>query len=590
MCRRAHRHVQLVLDRAADLLLQRRGTHQGKQPLHDARAWSVAAAERDDHVITRHRGARGASLAPWTMTAGALRVAFVHPDLGIGGAERLVVDAALSLQERGHDVCVITSHYDPSHAFEPTRNGALRVVHAQTRMPRSILHKFHLPMAILQQLSLVMQVVVATHGAGLARTYPALYRALTHIDPQACPDVFVLDQLPVAIPLLKLLCGRRVVYYCHFPDKEISAALARQRGDHGLRAMVRRLYRLPLDVLEEATTKAADRILVNSHFTAAHFRRVFPHIVCRPRVVYPAVDELEYTPQQVQQALVEYERSCHDADALRRCSLVQQLVQVGDRPILLSINRFEAKKNIVLALHTVAHLRHTRRDRVRLVCAGGYDARVQDNIATLAALQAQATRLGLSHTTLWGRRPSSASPLHEPTTPEHVLGADVVLLPSLPGALLHALLHAPALRALLYTPTDEHFGIVPLEAMVCGVPVLATDTGGPLETVVDAALDADGQPQARDATGFLCAPNAEQWASVCHRVLDWDEDTRTRIASAARQRVQTHFSVRTMGAALDEHVRAVGAQAVPWSERAQIFGVVLALLLMHAVAVYVVLG
>ena len=141
-----------------------------------------------------------------------------------------------------------------------------------------------------------------------------------------------------------------------------------------------------------------------------------------------------------------------------------------------------------------------------------------------------------------------------------------------------------------YTPTDEHFGIVPLEAMVCGVPVLATDTGGPLETVVDAALDADGQPQARDATGFLCAPNAEQWASVCHRVLDWDEDTRTRIASAARQRVQTHFSVRTMGAALDEHVRAVGAQAVPWSERAQIFGVVLALLLMHAVAVYVVLG
>ena len=45
-----------------------------------------------------------------------------------------------------------------------------------------------------------------------------------------------------------------------------------------------------------------------------------------------------------------------------------------------------------------------------------------------------------------------------------------------------------------------------------------------------------------------------------------------------------------MGAALDEHVRAVGAQAVPWSERMQIFGVVLALLLMHVVAVYVVLG
>jgi len=45
-----------------------------------------------------------------------------------------------------------------------------------------------------------------------------------------------------------------------------------------------------------------------------------------------------------------------------------------------------------------------------------------------------------------------------------------------------------------------------------------------------------------------------------------------------------------MGAALDEHVRAVGAQAVPLGERIQIFGVVLTLLLMHAVVVYVALG
>lgn len=50
-------------------------------------------------------------------------VAFVHPDLGIGGAEKLVVDAAVSLQEQGHDVRIITSHFDPSHAFEPTRDG-----------------------------------------------------------------------------------------------------------------------------------------------------------------------------------------------------------------------------------------------------------------------------------------------------------------------------------------------------------------------------------------------------------------------------------------------------------------------------------
>ena len=31
--------------------------------------------------------------------------------------------------------------------------------------------------------------------------------------------------------------------------------------------------------------------------------------------------------------------------------------------------------------------------------------------------------------------------------------------------------------AVLYTPCHEHFGIVPVEAMVCGVPVIATASG-----------------------------------------------------------------------------------------------------------------
>ena len=74
-----------------------------------------------------------------------LQVAFVHPDLGIGGvtrrlsfrvkvranfstlggAERLVVDAALGLQQLGHRVDIYTSYHDPGHSFEETRDGEL---------------------------------------------------------------------------------------------------------------------------------------------------------------------------------------------------------------------------------------------------------------------------------------------------------------------------------------------------------------------------------------------------------------------------------------------------------------------------------
>jgi alpha-1,3/alpha-1,6-mannosyltransferase len=50
-------------------------------------------------------------------------VAFFHPDLGIGGAERLIIDAAVGLQNRGHKVVIFTSHCDPNHCFEEARDG-----------------------------------------------------------------------------------------------------------------------------------------------------------------------------------------------------------------------------------------------------------------------------------------------------------------------------------------------------------------------------------------------------------------------------------------------------------------------------------
>lgn len=50
-------------------------------------------------------------------------VAFFHPDLGIGGAERLVIDAAVGLQNRGHKVTVFTSYCDPNHCFDEARDG-----------------------------------------------------------------------------------------------------------------------------------------------------------------------------------------------------------------------------------------------------------------------------------------------------------------------------------------------------------------------------------------------------------------------------------------------------------------------------------
>jgi alpha-1,3/alpha-1,6-mannosyltransferase len=56
----------------------------------------------------------------------AKTIAFLHPDLGIGGAEKLVIDAAVGLQSRGYTVTVFTSHCDRSHCFPEARDGMRR--------------------------------------------------------------------------------------------------------------------------------------------------------------------------------------------------------------------------------------------------------------------------------------------------------------------------------------------------------------------------------------------------------------------------------------------------------------------------------
>ncbi|KAF2299049.1 hypothetical protein GH714_030225 [Hevea brasiliensis] len=52
-----------------------------------------------------------------------LNIAIIHPDLGIGGAERLIVDAAVELGSHGHNVHIFTAHHDKNRCFEETVSG-----------------------------------------------------------------------------------------------------------------------------------------------------------------------------------------------------------------------------------------------------------------------------------------------------------------------------------------------------------------------------------------------------------------------------------------------------------------------------------
>jgi len=151
-----------------------------------------------------------------------------------------------------------------------------------------------------------------------------------------------------------------------------------------------------------------------------------------------------------------------------------------------------------------------------LVIAGGYDPRNAENIVYHTELQNLANKLDLTHTT-------PKSPFDSPPS-----SIELLFLHNIPSWLKSHLLSIAKL--LLYTPTNEHFGIVPLEAALHSTPVLATPTGGPLETIED------------NLTGFLRAP--EQWPQVLATVLQ--RGTNPEMGIRARKRVIANFSKEAM--------------------------------------------
>ena len=131
-----------------------------------------------------------------------LKIVFLHPDLGIGGAERAVIDAALALKSHGHQVHFFTSHHDPNHCFQETRDGTLSVTVVGDWLPRSFFGRCQALFAYLRMI------------------YAALFLVL---NPPFNFDVIFCDQISACIYFLKSF-NAKVLFYCHFSgyasDKE----------------------------------------------------------------------------------------------------------------------------------------------------------------------------------------------------------------------------------------------------------------------------------------------------------------------------------------------------------------------------------
>ena len=89
-----------------------------------------------------------------------VRVVFIHPDLGIGGAERLIVDCSLALQVKGHTTTIVTAHHDRSHAFTETISGEVEVVCVGDWLPRALMGRCQALCASLRMVYVTLYVML----------------------------------------------------------------------------------------------------------------------------------------------------------------------------------------------------------------------------------------------------------------------------------------------------------------------------------------------------------------------------------------------------------------------------------------------
>lgn len=400
------------------------------------------------------------------------RILFLHPDLGIGGAERLIVDSAVALKNRGHNVSILTNYHDPNHCFEETRNGTIPVMVVGDWIPRSVFGRL---LALCAYIRIIF-----------AAIYVSLY--LSRIENI---DLIFCDQISVGIPILKLSkCKPKILFYCHFPDQ----LLSKPEG------LLKKIYRMPLNYIEEVTTGQSDQVLVNSKFSGRVFKETFKSLDIVPNVLYPSLNTDNFDAAT---------STYHD----EICSNIP--VQ---NFVMLSLNRYERKKNVLLALQILKALEEKvskdEWNKLQLVIAGGYDTNNMENIEYFQELNTASDAMNVSEKVKFLKSPSDSEKLE--------------LL--------------KRCNCLIYTPENEHFGIVPLEGMYTSKVVIAVNSGGPTETIVN------------ESTGFLCEPNAEEFAISVLKILR-DTARSDSMGAMGRKRVEQHFSYEAFTEKLDSIVR-----------------------------------
>ncbi len=189
----------------------------------------------------------------------------------------------------------------------------------------------------------------------------------------------------------------------------------------------------------------------------------------------------------------------------------------ADRFRIVTLSRLVPRKGIDTVIDALVDV-----PDAELVIAGGGDGPDLVCDAEARRLSARARERGVAH------RVSLRGRVERDAAPALLRSADVVVC----------------------TPWYEPFGIVPLEAMACGVPVVVSSVGGLVDTVVDGVTGLHVAP--RDPAGLARALNA----------LRVDDHLRASMGRASVTRVRARYSwLRIAAETLDVYRGLIGRSA-----------------------------
>ena len=147
---------------------------------------------------------------------------------------------------------------------------------------------------------------------------------------------------------------------------------------------------------------------------------------------------------------------------------------------------------------------------LKLLVAGGYDKLVLENVEYLKDLCTISADFNLQYRVF--------TDYQEFIDTDLTAECQIYFLPNVSTDLRNSLMKYTAM--LLYTPSFEHFGIVPIEAMKYNTLVLAINNGGPKESIAPLDDDYEGLKTEKisitndKGTGFLKPADEKIWSNV----------------------------------------------------------------------------